>query len=138
MAPALRARVEALGSAAFGEGGDPAARQELLDLAEEAFTVHVADRGRLDPAFPAGEDGAYYEIRLHDGSTLARSQSLGSARLELPSRSARRRSDVDVVLPDGRAGRAVVSRRLDPAFPDETGSARGPGSAARRRCPPSG
>ena len=118
VAPELRARVEALGAAAFGEDGDPDARRELLDLAARAFTVHLADRGRLDPTFSAGEDDAYYEIRLPDGSPLARSPSLGTARLQLEEPTGEKQVHVPVVLPDGRAGRAVVWRRIDPAFAD--------------------
>lgn len=121
--PEQRSRMEALGAEAFDgapvDGVDTSARRELLRLAASAFAVHLADRGRLDPAYAAAEGAAYYEIRMGDGRELARSPSLGDAHLAVDAPPGEKRIHADLVLPDGRPGRAVVLTRVAASFSDE-------------------
>ena len=121
--PEHRLRVEALGAKAFGGAAgapvDETARAELLQLAEAAFHVHLADTGRLDPDYAATDDAAYFEIRLGDGRELARSPSLGDGHLALDEPPGERQRHADLTLPDGRPGRAVVLRDGRVPFPDD-------------------
>lgn len=78
--------------------------------------------------FEASARPAYYQIWLDDGRVLARSPSLGGRDLVWrPGRSAGPRYS-DVVLPDGRAGRALQLRTQ--ARPED---ATGPGSGLAGR-----
>lgn len=59
------------------------------------------------PEFQVGPEAEYFEIWLADGSVLARSASLGQGDLSAPRGPAVRPQFWNLVLPDGRPGRAV-------------------------------
>jgi signal transduction histidine kinase len=71
------------------------------------------------PDFERSERPAYFQVWLEDGTVLARSPSLGTR--DLPAVAGR--SFEDVVLPDGRPGRASTLRqplRVEPPAGDAT------------------
>lgn len=66
--------------------------------------------GGLMPEFEGGEAPEHFQIWLPDGSTLARSRSLGDASLRPPPLGEAGPEFWDLTLPDGRRGRAVALR----------------------------
>ena len=69
------------------------------------------------PEFQPGADALFYELWTPEGTTVARSPSLLDADLTRPEPFGTDYVYYDLVLPDGRAGRAVAFRfmpRLDP------------------------
>ncbi len=75
------------------------------------------------PEFGESEQPEYFELWLDDGSLLARSASLGDARMRSSDDGSEQPVFADWVLPDGRAGRSVQVTfvpRMDLDDEDET------------------
>lgn len=103
------------------DAGMRAKAQALAALTEfDGRKVEMDFSPEQMPAFGTGGN-EYFELRLADGTLVQRSRSLGDAPLPSPADHAARSQFWNVVLPDGRSGRAF-SHGFGPAA-SEGGSA---------------